>query len=198
MNRPSSNSDSELINQIRSENTGAFETLIEDYKKLVSHIIFRMVSNISDREDICQDVFVKIYQNIGGFRFDSKLSTWIATIAHNTCINYLQKKKIPLFADQTPEGLTLENQSSDEILPDTFVMENDISVQIKSEIEKLDIPYRTILTLYHLDEMSYAEISEIMNLPQGTVKSYLFRARKQLRKNLIISFQKEEIWDSNI
>ena len=70
MDKPSSNSDNKLINQIRSGNTGAFEILIEKYKKLVSHIVFRMVANMHDREDICQDVFVKIYQNIAGFRFD--------------------------------------------------------------------------------------------------------------------------------
>jgi RNA polymerase sigma-70 factor (ECF subfamily) len=183
----------QLINRIKSGDHSAFQTLIETYQRLVSHIVFRAIPNASDREDICQDVFLKVYQNIGGFRFESKVSTWIARIAYNTCINYLQKKKVPLFDDHAFEDETLDSVSGQSQLPDAIAEGKDTASRLQTEIEALDVRYRTILTLYHLDEMSYSEIGKIMNLPEGSVKSYLFRARKRLRKKLLIQYQREEL-----
>ncbi|MDD3731276.1 MAG: sigma-70 family RNA polymerase sigma factor [candidate division Zixibacteria bacterium] len=65
---------------------------MNQYLRLVNHVVFKMVSNDCDREDICQDVFIKAYQNLGSFKFDAKLSTWLARIAYNTCLNHLEKK----------------------------------------------------------------------------------------------------------
>ena len=143
-------------------------------------------------------MFLKVYQNLDGFRFESKVSTWIARIAHNLCINYLQKKKVLLYDDRTPESESLEDFSGGHNLPDSFAEERDIASRLQDEIDKLEIRFRTILTLYHLDEMSYAEIAQIMNLPEGTVKSYLYRARKRLKERLMEKYQKEEIWNANI
>jgi len=187
-----------LIEKIQAGDKKAFQSLIEEYQRLVSHIVFRMVYNKADREDICQEIFIKVYQNLRGFRFESKISTWIAKIAYNSCINYLQKKKIPLFDDHSPGDETIENLSGDYTLPDSFTEERDIASRLKVEIEKMDIQSRTILTLYHLEEMNYTEISQIMGMPKGTVKSYLFRARKKLREKLMSKYQKEEIWYTDI
>ena len=188
----------QLIARIRAGDTHAFQAFIDQYKRLVTHIVFRMISNTADREDLCQDVFLKVYQNLDGFRFESKVSTWIARIAYNLCINYLQKKKVLLYDDRTPESESLEDFSGGHILPDSFTEERDIASRVQNEIDELEIRFRTILTLYHLDEMSYAEIAQIMNLPEGTVKSYLYRARKRLKERLMEKYQKEEIWDANI
>jgi len=182
-----------LITRIVSGDQHAFQTLIEKYQRLVSHIVFRMIPNASDGKDICQDVFMKVYQNIGNFRHESKLSTWIATIAHNTCLNYLQKKKIPLFEDHTSNEITIDDVSGDQIFPDMVTESRDLSRRLHREIQELDVKYRTILTLYHLDEMSYAEIGKVMNLPPGTVKSYLFRARKQLKDRLLMQYQRDAL-----
>lgn len=187
-----------LIERIKAGDKNAFRTLIEMHQRLVGHIVFRMISNAADRKDLCQDVFLKVYQNLTGFRHESKVSTWIATIAYNTCINYLQKKKVSLFDDHTPEDKSLENISGNHMLPDEFVEERDIASRLQNEIGKLDVHLRTILTLYHLDEMSYNEIAQIMDLPEGTVKSYLFRARKRLKERLMSKYKKEEIWNTNI
>ncbi len=72
-----------LVNRIVAGNTRVFQTVIQEHQRLVSHIVFRMISNETDREDICQDVFMKVYQNLADFSFESKLSTWIAKIAYN-------------------------------------------------------------------------------------------------------------------
>ncbi len=183
-----------LIEQIITGNTPAFQTLIEEYQRLVSHIVFRMVTNDSDREDVCQDVFIKVYQNLANFHFESKLSTWIARIAYNTSINYLKKKKLPLYDDFSPENQSIEDYKGDNNSPDAFTEEKDLSSRLHNEISKLPAQYRTILTLYHLDEMSYAEIAEITQYPDGTVKSYLFRARTILKERLTSKYQLEELW----
>ena len=185
--------DKRLVRRILAGNTRAFESLIEEQKRLVSHIVFRMVSNVSDREEICQDVFMKVYQNLKGFQFESKLSTWIARIAYNTCINYLEKKKIPLFDDCSSEEKTLDSFPAEGILPDEYAEKNDVSRRLQSEIDKMPVQYRMILTLYHLDNLSYNQITEIMQMPQGTVKSYLFRARKLLKQRLMAKYQPEDL-----
>lgn len=184
-----------LVAKIIAGDARAFKSFILQYQRLVSHIVFRMIFNQADREDICQDVFVKVYQNLKEFNFESKLSTWIAKIAYNTCINYLEKKKVLLMDDLTSEGQSLDRCSADDILPDESVEKNDLSFRLQAEMEKMPVHFRTILTLYHLDEMSYCEISEIMQLPEGTVKSYLFRARRLLKKKLLSKYQKEELWN---
>jgi len=172
----------------------AFERLIKRYQKLVSHIVFRMVRNESDREDICQDVFIKVYKNLEGFRFDSKLSTWIGRIAYNGCLNYLQKKRVPLYDDITDEERKFEENVADLPGPDQLAAESDISQKLKSMIAELPLKYRSIVTLYHLDELSYDEISGVMNMPAGTVKSYLFRARRLLKEKLEKRYKGEELW----
>ena len=92
------------IERILSGDQTAFRTLVEEYQRLVSHIVFRMVATKEDREDICQDVFMRIYQNLSDFRSESKLSTWIASIAYNACLNHLEKRKlVPLEELNSPE-----------------------------------------------------------------------------------------------
>ena len=182
-----------LIERIKTGDKNAFKTLIDNYQRLVAHIVFRMVTHEADREDICQDIFLKVYRNISGFRHESKVSTWIAAIAYNTCLNHLQKKKVALFDDHTRENETLDDVSFGGDLPDSLFEDKAKAELLQSEIKTLDVRYRTILTLYHLDEMSYAEIAKIMKLPEGTVKSYLFRARKCLKEKLLLQYQREEL-----
>ncbi len=182
-----------LISRIKGGDKQAFQTLVEEYQRLVAHIVFRLVSNASDREDLCQDVFVKVYQHLEGFRFESKFSTWIARIAYNVTLNYLQKKKVPLFDDHTPDEVSIEEVSGGAQRPDDWTEAKDRTQVLMTELENLDVHYRTIITLYHLDQMSYSEISEIMGIPEGTVKSYLFRARQQLKKRLMTKYKREEL-----
>ena len=85
--------DQEIINRILDGDTNSFRQLVENYQRLVFHIVFRMIQNQTDCEEIAQDVFIKAYQNLSNFKFESKFSTWIGKITYNTCINFLQKKK---------------------------------------------------------------------------------------------------------
>ena len=109
---------SQAIERVLAGDSEAFRVIVENHRRLVGHIVFRMVPRRTDREDLCQDVFVKVYRNLGGFKFESRLSTWIARIAHNTCLNFLEKKKAVLYGDLTrKENEGLEAVASGELNP---------------------------------------------------------------------------------
>jgi len=192
-----------LINTILDGNLNAFRDLVETYQKLVVHIVFRLISRQEHMEEICQEVFIKVFQNLSGFKFQSKLSTWIGKIAYTTTINYLRKEKIHGSAEikkssnnnnmEDNYNAPLDSIHSDDLNPVETLERQDISKLIHKNIEQLPTPYQTIITLYHLEQMSYQEIAEIMDLPEGTVKSYLFRGRKKLKESLVKELQGEEI-----
>lgn len=186
--------DRALIERILAGDTAAFTEFIAQYQRLVSHIVYRMINNATDREDICQDVFIGIYRGLAEFRFESKVSTWVGRVAYYRCLNYLEKMKIPLFEDFSGGDQTVDDVAGPAPRPDEYAEVQDVSVRVREEIGGLPEQYRVIVTLYHLDEMSYAEIGEIMKLPEGTVKSYLFRARKMLKKRLEAKYRPEELW----
>jgi RNA polymerase sigma-70 factor (ECF subfamily) len=182
-----------LVDRILAGDQKAFKILVQQYQRLVTHFVFRMIPVGPEREDICQDVFVKVYQHLNRFRFESSLSTWIGRITYNTCLNYLDKKKLPLYDDMGDEDKSFEPVDDEKARPDFNYADKEISTILKGEIEKLPPIYRTIVTLFHLDEMSYAEIADIMKMPEGTIKSYLFRARKQLKEKLSVKYRREDL-----
>jgi RNA polymerase sigma-70 factor (ECF subfamily) len=193
-----------LVDKVTSGDLQAFKILVEKYQRLVTHIVFRLILNEADREEICQDVFMRIYQNLSNFKFQSKLSTWIGKIAHNTCINYLKKKKLPLYEDliefenkhynrdHSDKYKSIESVQGEMLLPDEAAIAGEISGLLFKKINQLPAQFRAILTLYHLENLNYEEIAEILELPLGTIKSYLFRARKHLKDLLLKLYQPEE------
>jgi RNA polymerase sigma factor (sigma-70 family) len=172
--------DSELINQILNGNMNAFTFLVNRYQKLVVHITGRLIQRQDELEDVCQDVFLKVYQNLGKYRNECKLSTWIATIAYNTSINYLRKNKKG--EEVNPDDSASLRNLADFRSADYELV--DLHRYIREQIENLPVQYRTVLTLFHLEEFSYQEIEQITGMPEGTVKSYLFRAKALLKEKL--------------
>lgn len=172
--------DSELINQILNGNMNAFTFLVNRYQKLVVHITGRLIQRHDELEDVCQEVFMKVYQNLGKYRAECKLSTWIATIAYNTSINYLRKFKK---GDEVDPDDSAAIRNLTDYKPDDFE-KADLHRYIRDQIELLPVQYRTVLTLFHLEEFSYHEIEQITGMPEGTIKSYLFRAKSLLREKL--------------
>ena len=183
----------QLVKDILSGNETAFCTLIEQYQRLVFHIIQRMTKNAAVREDLAQDIFLKVYQSLENFRFESKLSTWIGRIAYNTCVNWYKKKKVLLWDDFVEEESDFENLIGHDDSPEKLMMLSNRTEILENLIRQLPPLYGTILTLYHKENLKYNEISEIMDLPEGTVKNYLFRARKHLKNKLVEKYQPEEI-----
>lgn len=180
-----------LIRRIIDGDKNAFKELVEQYQRLVAHIVFKMISDEIEREDICQEVFVKVYKNLNRFRGESKLSTWIARIAYNRCYDYLNRKAVPKTGEVFDNAIS--NLPDRAVGPDKKMENSKVAGILKGEMNKLPPQFRMIITLYHLDEMSYSEIGQIMKLPEGTVKSYLFRSRKMLKEQLSAKYNTEEL-----
>lgn len=178
--------DRTLIERVLSGNTRAFGIIIKNTEGLVAQIVYKMISDREERRDIAQDIYLKVFQKLDSFRFQAKLSTWIARIAYNTCINHLEKHKTS--ASGNHYEILIDSDDQHEYPDQVDIEENLIGAEftnlLQSEIEKLPALYRLLITLYHHEELSYAEIAQIVELPEGTVKSYLFRARKILREQM--------------
>ncbi len=171
--------DNDLINQIINGNANAYEFLVCKYQRLVFSIALKMIgSNQVEAEDIAQDTFIKVYKNIKRFRGESKLSTWIASIAWKTSVDYVRKKKRTKI-DFTDSLEMFDFLSVDGI--DIKTTLNEIQELVQHTIEKLPPQYKTMMCLYYIEEFSYPEIEKITNVPLGTIKSYLNRARKVFR-----------------
>jgi RNA polymerase sigma factor (sigma-70 family) len=182
--------DKVLVAQVISGDRQAFRMLIKQHERLVGHMIARLIDRHEDREELCQDVFLKVYEKLGEFTFQSKLSTWIATIAYRHGINHLRKKKIEI--RELPEEDEREQFISTENVEENF-SDQQLDNIVMSLIDQLPPQYKAILTLYHVQDMSYPEIVEITGLPEGTVKNYLFRARQLLKEKVKKYLGKEEV-----
>lgn len=183
--------DRSLVSRVISGDEGAFRTLIRMHERLVAHMVGRLVKEEADRQEICQDVFLRVYEKLPEFGFQSKLSTWIATIAYRHAINHVRKHKM-LF-EELPDDERWMKRFVDYESPGELLEAKDETARVHEFINLLPAQYKAILTLYHLDSMSYAEISEIMNMPEGTVKNYLFRARNMLKEKLNKYFERQEV-----
>ena len=200
--RENTQTDQYLVGKVLGGDTNAFATIIKNTEGLVTQIVFKMISRTEDRKDIAQDIYLKAFKSLPGFRHQSKLSTWIAQISYNTCLTYLEKKKLVLLDhrdDQTEpddDSMELVGGKSIHVLfnqTENDIFQRELNEILKTEIERLSPLHKTMITLYHNEELSYEEIARITQLPEGTVKSYLFRARKSLKDNLLRKYKKEEL-----
>ncbi len=168
----------EVVTKILKGDFRAFERLVKQYEKLVFFVVNRLVQHLQDKEDICQEVFIKVHQSLPKFKFEAKLSTWIARIAYVTAVDHVKRSKATLRADY-PDNIDHYHFSND--TPESALVQKDTAAYVNMLIAQMPLQYRTVLTLYHLNEFSCAEIEQITGIPEGTVKSHLFRARKLLK-----------------
>ncbi len=175
--------DAELVVQILNGNNNAFRFLVSKHERLVLHVVGRVVQRQEDVEDICQEVFIKVFRKLKRFKGESRLSTWIAAIAYNTSISHI-RKKIRQNEHSYDEHPILIAAEEDDALNQKIVEKEEAKKYLLEMIERLPVNYRTVLTLFHLEEFSYKEIEQITGMPEGTIKSYLSRARKLLKEKL--------------
>lgn len=176
--------DRALVEAVLAGAPGAFERLVRQYQGLCWHIVLRMVRHPEDARELCQEAFLRVHQYLHQYRYDSALKSWIGQVAYSVAKRHLERKRIPLAESADEDGLSLV-----ESIGDGFDMENanaqaQESAQLHAAIDALPPLQRTLLTLYHLEEVPIAEISRITGLAEGTIKSHLFRTRKQLRETL--------------
>lgn len=179
-----------LVTRIIDGDLHAFRVLINQNEKLVAHMVGRLIKHDGEREDLCQEVFIRVYEKLSEFNFQSKLSTWIATIAYRHAINHLRKRKI---VTEQIEDAVLQEKFLTEVNPEITLSENDMDEFMMLLIDALPASYKTVLLLFHKDNLRYSEIAAITGMPEGTVKNYLFRARNILKEQLLKQIGKENI-----
>ena len=177
--------DRALVEAVLARRPGAFEQLVRDYQGLCWHVIQRMVQHPEDTRELCQDAFLRVHRYLHQYRFDSPLKSWIGQVAYSVARRHLERKRIAL-ADTVDDedGLSLLDNLGDGTDLQQDHVQADDERELHAAIERLPPLQRTILTLYHLEELPIGEIATITGLAEGTIKSHLFRSRNKLREIL--------------
>ncbi len=180
--------DAVIVKRVQKGDKSAFDLLVRKYQFKVSNLISRYVYDQSEIEDIAQEVFVKAYRAIDGFRGDSAFYTWLYRIAINTAKNYLvaQSRRPPNTdveasdAELTESGRNLRDIST----PESNLLSRELADRVAKAVRDLPEDLRLAITLRELEGLSYEEIATVMDCPIGTVRSRIFRAREAIDKNL--------------
>lgn len=176
--------DRSLVTAVLEHAPGAFEHLVREYQGLVWHIVQRMVRHPEDTRELCQEAFLRVHQCLHQYRFDAPLKSWIGQVAYSVAKRHLERKRIPLLEDEPGAETPACERVGDGFDLEGAVADEDMARHLHAAIERLPPLQRTVLTLYHLDDVPIAEISRITGLAEGTIKSHLFRSRQRLREVL--------------
>jgi RNA polymerase sigma-70 factor (ECF subfamily) len=184
--------DQEIVERARQGRESAFRELIRRYERPVFSLIFRLVRDRERAEDLAQETFIKVLNALDRYDPSYKFSSWIFKIGHNTALDDLRRKQPETLsihgsphastADEL-EATILTPVSGDET-PEEFTSSREIGDHIERAIGHLRAEYRTAILLCHVEGRPYEEVAEIMDVPLGTVKTYIHRARIELKKQL--------------
>lgn len=171
---------------------GAFRELLARYERPVFTLVYRMVRDRALAEDLAQEAFIRAFAAIASYDPAYKFSNWIFKVANNHTIDYLRRRKLDTVSiDGSPHAGSPEEEARTGIVveatgenPHQYVENRELGAQIERAIGKLRPEYRTVVLLRHIEGHSYEEIAEILDLPLGTVKTYLHRARGELKTRL--------------
>lgn len=181
--------DHELVRAVLDGDATAYRGLVERYQGRLYNVIYGMVRNREDARDLTQDAFVKAYKNLGRFRFGSSFYTWICRIGMNVAIDHLRKQKVRK-AQEFDDGIATKGQGGVISLahhrndPRKELHRKQIHARILAALDDLPDEQRQVVVLREMEGLSYKEIAEVMDIPEGTVMSRLYYARKKLQAAL--------------
>ena len=179
---------SELIKKAIEGDESAYKNLLENYRGAIYNLIYKMVRNKEETEDLVQEAFMKAFKALPSFNEEYAFSTWLYKIAVNNCIDHMRKKKLQTYSINKPvqsKDGELDREFPDTSMsPDKSILSEERASIIETAIDELPENYKTAIILRHSEEKSYEEISKILNIPLGTVKARIFRAREMLKKKL--------------
>jgi RNA polymerase sigma-70 factor (ECF subfamily) len=186
---PAPDADAPLVAFALAGDRRAFEFLVVKYQRTVASIVARRVRDADAVEDVTQEVFLRAYRGLPGFKGESPFAHWIARIAANTALKYLDSKrrsKVVLAQDLVDEDVDgeLAFEARDPGSPERVAMANQIAATLERALDRLDPSLREAITLYEVDGLSYREIADRVGIPLGTVRSRIFRAREELAQKL--------------
>lgn len=176
------------IEQVLKGDQSAYADIVNLYQHKLYQVCYRMLNNKQESEDIAQEAFIRAYINLHTFDQKRKFSTWIYRIATNLCIDRIRKKKPDYYLDAEvagTDGLDMYSKiASTEQLPEQQLEQMELQERIQYEISRLPEKYRSVIVLKYIEELSLQDISEILDMPLGTVKTRIHRGREALRKQL--------------
>lgn len=179
---------SELIKKAIEGDESAYKNLLENYRGAIYNLLYKMVRNKEETEDLVQEAFMKAFKALPSFNEEYAFSTWLYKIAVNNCIDHMRKKKLQTYSINKPvqsKDGELDREFPDTSMsPDKSILSEERASIIETAIDELPENYKTAIILRHSEEKSYEEISKILNIPLGTVKARIFRAREMLKKKL--------------
>lgn len=184
--------DRDLVVRALEGSESAYRELLERFRRPVFSVIYRMVGDREVAEDLAQESFVKAFNNLDSYNPSYRFSSWLFKIANNHSIDYLRRARLqtvsihgsPHASDpQREEGTRIVLEASGET-PEQEVLALELGSEIEAAISQLRAEYRTVVILRHVENRPYEEIAEIMEVPIGTVKTFLHRARTELREAL--------------
>jgi RNA polymerase sigma-70 factor (ECF subfamily) len=170
-------SDDALIALTLSGRGDAFATLVARYERAVYHLAFRTMRETEEAKDAAQEAWIKAYRALGSFRPGAKFATWIFTICYRVCCDRLAKRK--RFTGEEPPDIADPAAG-----PERALEAAEDASHLRAAIAALPEKYRVVITLFHLQGKQYEEIAAVLDLPLGTVKTHLFRAKDLLRAAL--------------
>lgn len=182
-------SDQEVVAKSRDGDETAYRELIRRYERPVFSLIFRMVRDREIAEDLSQETFIKVLNAISTYRPEFKFSSWVFKIANNTAIDHLRRRELDtLSLEGSPHAATPEAMEATALQlgtgvasPLDDVASRELGGEIEAAINRLRPEYRSCILLRHVEGRAYEEIADILGLPLGTVKTYIHRARNELR-----------------
>ena len=197
MDKPRTDEDQQLVARAQSGNAGAFDQLVIKYTPRLYGLVYNMTSNHEDTNDLLQDVFSKAYKAIRGFRGKSSFYTWIHSIAVNMTLNFLKKRgrRFHLSLDDVDASIQNDKEFLELTATSSPVREADLAElqrRLNEAMMKLSDEHRAVVTMFHIQGMPHAEISKILRVSEGTVRSRLFYANRQLQ-NYLDEFRKNPV-----
>ena len=181
-----------LVRKAQEGDTQAFAELVLAHQQFAFHVALRALNNSQDAEDVVQDAFVKVWKSLKSFRQDSRFRTWLYRIVMNLCYNQLPKLRKDINT-LDPDSIHLELMDTNPNMDPIIRLEGKETLTfIQQQIKSLPDQYRIMLLLRYQQGCSYAEISEILDVPLGTVKTGIFRARERL-KDSVYKYQEESV-----
>lgn len=180
--------DDELIRLCKSGDQDAYAALVERYKSRVFSLAYGMVGQYQEAEDVAQEAFIHVFRAIDSFRLGDKFYSWIHRITANLAIDYLRKrrhKEVSLDAPVNADGDVFVQVADTSQDPEGAVVAAEFKNSLEKAISELPPLYRVVVILRHVHDMAYEDIAEILQIPLGTVKTRLFRAREILRRKVM-------------
>ncbi len=177
------------IRQALEGDQKAYEAILNRFRGQIFNLIYRMVRNKIEAEDLTQETFIKAFNALATFNAEYAFSTWLYKIAVNNCIDHFRKKRLKTYPIDNPiqaKDGELQREFPDTTFqgPETRLLSREKSFQIQEAIDSLPEKYKTAIVLRHSEDQSYEEIADQLKIPIGTVKVRIFRAREMLKKRL--------------